>query len=270
LPPLPEPSDAVFWQAAGGVGFVSFCILGFVVAIRAMAFFAEDAPAWFWHPAQTLIHSLAIIAVCAHTALLASDPGVVQRTPASTKPVPPAVAERLRTGETLEGMENQEMEREPDGTYCVRCCVWRRPQPPLKHACGTLVGAACPDCDHVATEVCRVLHLGRKAPAHHCRQCQRCVVDFDHHCGVLGRCIAGTGLSSGNMRFFLLLLICGQLASFTTAAGLVVALYKYFGWAGVKWLMGAAGAYMCLSCCVLAFARASQRQRMRGMSAVHM
>ena len=68
----------------------------------------------------------------------------------------------------------------------------------------------------------------------------------------------------------LLLLICGQLASFTTAAGLVVALYKYFGWAGVKWLMGAAGAYMCLSCCVLAFARASQRQRMRGMSAVHM
>jgi hypothetical protein len=41
----------------------------------------------------------------------------------------------------------------PEGSYCVRCLVWR------------------------------------PHDAHHCRTCGRCVAGFDHHCGVFGRCI---------------------------------------------------------------------------------
>ena len=84
--------------------------------------------------------------------IYAGDPGIVKRTPATTNPIPKEVAERLRAGEGLDGLQN--FVDESRGVYCVKCCVW----------------------------------WPRNAV--HCTTCRRCCRDHDHHCGFYGRCIA--------------------------------------------------------------------------------
>ena len=54
---------------------------------------------------------------------------------------------------------------------------------------------------------CKVCGVQRPAGAHHCRTCDICTVDFDHHCGVLGRCIA-----EGNRKAFIGLLATGAIS----------------------------------------------------------
>jgi hypothetical protein len=266
LPPMPEPDDRVFWQAAGGVVIVGGTIAGIVAAVHIFSWLLGGEPAWFWWMVHGIIHTLAAMAIVAHAGLLYVDPGVVPRTPFTTEPVPPGVAERLRSGEPLDGLDNQKLESDPDASYCVRCCVWRRPQH-HRYYCGNFVGALFPDCDRAAAQACKVLTLGEKSAAHHCRQCGRCVVEFDHHCGVLGRCIAGSGCWSGNMRFFLLLLLCGQFAAATCLVAFLYTMYAYFGWQGMRWLGVGFACYLCVGVCVMA---AMVRNQRRGRGAMQM
>ena len=109
------------------------------------------------------------------------DPGAVRRSPETCFPQPLHVATRLCEGLTLDGIKNV---TEDGRVFCVRCLLWR------------------PD----------------SARTHHCSTCKRCVVDFDHHCVVYGRCVAG-GWRRGNLGFFrgLCLLTALGLSTFVAA-----------------------------------------------------
>ena len=115
---------------------------------------------WWWF-FLVAIYLEAFLAVCCLLGILYGDPGVVKRTPENCLPLPEKVAKRLQRGESLEGLEN--LQHAQLGSYCVRCCVWRR-------APGKLQSSYLPaDCDMGVCE----------QGSHHCSTCGRCVNHFD-------------------------------------------------------------------------------------------
>ncbi|CAK0883341.1 unnamed protein product, partial [Prorocentrum cordatum] len=107
---------------------------------------------------MALIWAEVAVAWASCACVLFVEAGQVRRGPGTCYPIPPAVAQQLRTraSGSVRGLRNV---AGPGGSsYCVRCLVWR------------------PEVD-------------RPARNHHCGVCQRCYSGFDHHCCVLGRCI---------------------------------------------------------------------------------
>jgi len=160
LPPLPEPDHPQLRTEAGRGWWTILGTSTMCAAFTVSPVFTSDGLSegicWLL---VGLIGLFAIVAVFCQVRITYGDPGVIHRSPENCFPLPDEVARRLRNGESLEMLSN--LIDEGGRSFCVRCLVWRPPK-------GTSLGAA-----------------------HHCRTCQRCVVNFDHHCGVLGRCIAG-------------------------------------------------------------------------------
>lgn len=184
-----------------GITFVGLIVSACVTAV-------SGAPNVFF---QRLVHIEAVIALICLAGILFGDPGVVHRTPDNVSPMPAEVEKRLRSGEALLSLRNLHGE---EGSYCVRCCVWRRPRPARCHEderCSLLGffvrcanGDPCGDDDDEPD-----------AAPHHCSTCNRCVLYFDHHCGVFGRCIAGRGLG-GNIGYFRTIIMMGVLGPICT------------------------------------------------------
>ena len=169
LPPLPEPDYTTMRsEACYGNCFVLFLIFFFVAPIQGWAFSSDSPTVSFW---LVLIYAEAVIAIVCLIGLMWGDPGTLKRSPETCYPQPAAVVERLQSGVNLLGAGRFGNVTEGDRVFCIRCLMWR------------------PD-----------------ETVHHCRTCQRCVRDFDHHCGVFGRCIAGEGLS-GNLGYFKILIL---------------------------------------------------------------
>jgi hypothetical protein len=165
LPPLPaQDLCQMRAEACCGNSLVLFLIFIFVAPMQAYASHATEALTFN----QTLwlyaVYAEAAVAIFCLFGLMWGDPGTIKRTPENCFPQPDIVMEKLRNGESLSSVGNIH----DDGhVFCIRCLVWR------------------PD----------------DLNSHHCSTCQRCVVDFDHHCGVFGRCIAGEGFGGNMVRF---------------------------------------------------------------------
>ena len=185
LPPLPTPDYcAMRGEACCGNTLVLFLIFLFVAPMQAYASGKDvelTLPQRLWIGA---IYAEAVTAIVCLLGLMWGDPGTVKRTPETCFPQPDIVAERIRRGQTLHDVGNV---TEDGRVFCIRCLVWR------------------PDDSEV----------------HHCATCQRCVTEFDHHCGVFGRCIAGDGCG-GNMGFFKTLILMGVLGCATCVSFMFV------------------------------------------------
>jgi len=173
LPPLPDQDLCQMrGEACCGNTLVIFLICLFVTPLQAAVSTAEPAQVTFLMRVWLIaIYTEAAIAIFCLFGLMWGDPGTIKRTPENCFPQPAIVSERLRNGQGLGGVGNV---TEDGRIFCIRCLVWR------------------PD----------------NYDTHHCSTCQRCVNDFDHHCGVFGRCIAGNGLG-GNMGYFKGLILMG-------------------------------------------------------------
>jgi hypothetical protein len=133
---------------------------------------------------------------------------------------PPSLSVTTALRHAASGMHNVSDPAGQRGVYCVRCFVWRAED---GHHCAPRASDAAtrtrthnirasphqlgPPRAGVAHAYIVPLHtisgpFVRVCPG---SECQRCVEDFDHHCGVLGCCVAGRGLK-GNMWLFLTLI----------------------------------------------------------------
>lgn len=178
LPPLPKRACGYWTEPILGL-----CVtLGLCFIFVRLVYIGAERPGpnsgGMLRLATVLIWAEVALALSSVGYLLVGEAGVIHRSVRTCYPMPPEVEERLRmpgghASRDLARMQNLlgPAHSATHGSYCVRCLVWRPPG------------------------------QSKKVQPHHCKTCQRCVKDFDHHCGVFGRCIV-----KGNMSCFSLLI----------------------------------------------------------------
>lgn len=184
LPPLPLRSPGYTQEATYGAALVLVITLVYVWVTCWSAEHRESIR--FGNVSgitMTLIFTFSVIALFSLLFVVFARAGEIVRSVDTCYPIPSVVLERLKRGDTMEGLANVEgPENSPThSSYCVRCFVWRPSAVYQKES-------------------------------HHCDTCQRCYWGFDHHCGVLGRCIVW-----GNMPCFSALIgmfMCGSAVCF--------------------------------------------------------
>jgi hypothetical protein len=224
LPPLPAPRDDKrneFRRGAGALGGITIICIILVHGGFSIWSGQIQQNTLTWWAFIIAVYVVGILQLFFLFAMYYMDPGVVKRSsvtcfpiPSQVEPyicsylqqqpqqqpqqssnpqqmqllvVPPPVELYIQSEEE----EANDSQGETGDIYCVRCLVWRR---------------------------------GKKK-YFHCATCQRCVANYDHHCGVFGRCIAGKLPCQGNLPFFFLTIITGGLLYWLT----VIALAWMFG-----------------------------------------
>jgi len=174
LPPLPDRGSGYWQEPWLGVCVVSLMCVALVSIVTGVALSRLSPASEAGKEALIVTKAMlaliwveALVAVLSTLYIVFGGAGVIQRSPDTCYPIPREVLDQLRgRGDTQLLHNNIKSDGQPalpDGTYCVRCLVWRP----------------------------------TSGIVHHCSVCQRCVTGFDHHCGVFGRCIV-----EGNMKCF--------------------------------------------------------------------
>ena len=209
LPALPKVSPERWRQEYTGCSTVLAITLTELVLVHVNGWADAAANGAFTqlHGALMLaVDGLAVLALLLLAGVMCGGRDlVVHRTHETISPLPPSVLQVLSAGESLDNLANLV---DGDDSYCVRCCVWRRPPPPpTPSCCGVPLGSSRGDGGGGGGgggggDGC--CHWRPSNRAHHCRHCAECVLGFDHHCGFFGRCITGSLLcGGGNMRAFI-------------------------------------------------------------------
>ena len=209
LPPLLQPNvEARKRETIGGLCLVAILMFSFLFLTHGVALtWVGGIPprSTTWLVFFALMYGGTLVGLIGLCGLLLTDPGTIHRSSTNCFPLPTEVqpwaesASQFRASETRDvGTLSPEISVDSptelyitsskgDGrVYCVRCLVWRP--------------------------------AGVKT--FHCSTCQRCVREYDHHCSVFGRCIAGSGCS-GNKMYFRMLLFAGVVGYTTTVIALI-------------------------------------------------
>ena len=183
LPPLQTPDySARKRQAFSGVsGLLSFIAACVSCVTLVVSLVDVGSPTFVW-AAIIIIWTEGLFATACVCGVLFADPCVVRRSAERCSPPHPEVLRRLKSGETLDGAFHSNFEEPyaPFRGYCTRCFVYRSSERSLAHA--RSAGVSRPTCRWCGLVVGR---SAKKKAAHHCSTCQRCVENFDHHCGVV-------------------------------------------------------------------------------------
>ena len=230
LPPLPIPKyETRRREVRCGFRVIFFFIFFFVSITHGVALSGRGSSfekfSTEWWVFLCLIYGEAGLALLFLSLLLIVDPGVVHRSEESCFPVPPSVEAWILLTERRKKEQEKNTEEENDNEQndadeenrCIINSLPERPKEPYLPS-GVENGRA----DSPGATYCTRCLLWRPATTRHfhCTTCARCVSRFDHHCNVFGRCIAGD-LFSGNMRYYLGLVILGGAACFTMIVSVV-------------------------------------------------
>ena len=70
---------------------------------------------------------------------------------------------------------------------------------------------------------CNTCHIFRGIGVSHCKKCNNCVENFDHHCPWLGNCIG-----KNNYMYFMIFLICFNVIIFTNIISCLIIIIESF------------------------------------------
>mmetsp|Transcript_40584 Transcript_40584/g.39141 ORF Transcript_40584/g.39141 Transcript_40584/m.39141 type:complete len:166 (+) Transcript_40584:103-600(+) len=136
------------------IGHLSLFIVGVTCQILMYPMLAFRGCLWTFH----FMNLLVIFILYHFLACAFKDPGIIKAPKRAKGPLPQHVIEEIRK-ENRREMENDEKAKTGEELHIYK------------------------------SRLCKTCDIIRPPLASHCRQCNHCVLQFDHHCGMTNNCV---------------------------------------------------------------------------------